>query len=231
MPRFENNPDMHGFVLMGMSSLYIDHLPMFNMQDHCYHAIFEIEIPEDAKLEYLADKEKNPNNFYILGNLNTDLFTLPSIVTGDKVAFQADIFNYLPEDPDRDPPLIHNITVNIKRTIRMRHFDFCFDYPPLYTYVIFGNENEAFLSHYLSKLNDFMHVCQLSSPPEWLSLELLKYGMDINFMMHNDPDLHYPPFESGRFDVMVQGLRGSISPIHISHNIFFSHTIPNMHNA
>jgi uncharacterized protein (DUF2249 family) len=222
-------PDQHGFVLMGSNNLYIDHLPMFFMQNHMYHIILEINIPESAKQSYLEDQKNNPEIFYILGNLETDKFTLPSVAIGEKISFQADIFRSLPNDPNKDKPLIHNITTEIKRIIRFRYFDFNQDYPKNLTYVLFGDEHEAFLSHYLTKQPDFMQDIQLMKTPDWLQLEQLKMGVNINFIeQHDTPTPCKSPFLQGdSYNVMYQGQEDTSFQVKIARNIFFSTQVPN----
>ncbi len=223
-----NTPDQHGFVLMGTDQLYIDHLPMFYMQNHMYQLIAEITIPETARQQYSKDQEAHPESFYILGNLENDKFTLPSVAIGETTTFQADIFRGLPEDPNKDTPLIHNITVKFKQLIRIRHFDFNQKYPENLTYVLFGNENEAFLSHYLTKQPDFMQDIQLKSPPLWLQSEQLKMGVDINFIGLSDTkDANQSPLTATSYNVMYEGQTDTSFDIHIYRNIFFSDKIPN----
>jgi hypothetical protein len=223
-----NNPDQHGFVLMGSNKLYLDHLPMFFMQNHMYHLVLEVTIPEEAKKAYLADQEKHPDSFYILGNLQNDMFTLPAVAIGETTSFQADIFRGLPEDPNEDTPLIHNITTEIKQLIRLRHFDYNQPFPENLTYVLFGNEKEAFLSHYLTKQPDFMHVVQLKESPEWLQIQQLKMGIDINFTgMQDTPVYCSSPIKTGSYKVMYQGQSDTSFVVKVSRSIFFSTDVPN----
>jgi hypothetical protein len=223
-----NKPDQHGFVLMGNDSLYIDHLPMFFMQDHMYHVVLDVAIPDDAKSQYLQDQKNNPDSFYILGNLSTDLFTIPSIAIGETNSFQADIFRGLPDDPNKDTPLIHNVKTEIRRIIRIRHFDFNQKYPENLTYVLFGDENEAFLSHYLTKQPDFMHTVKLKTVPDWLQSEQLKMGADINFLDKQGGKVPCEsPLAEGSYKVMFQGQENTSVNIEVAGNIFFSTAVPN----
>lgn len=224
----DNVPDQHGFVLMGSNHLYIDHLPMFFMQDHMYQMIVEIAIPKAAKQQYLEDQKQHPESFYILGNLQTDLFTLPSVAIGETTSFQADIFRGLPEDPNKDTPLIHDISTEINRIIRLRHFDFNQPYPKNLTYVLFGDEEQAFLSHYLTREPDFMQDLQLKNIPDWLQSEQLKMGVDINFIGITDtPTPCQSPIPEPLYKVMYQGQEDTAFEVEISRNIFFSTAVPN----
>ena len=226
MNAIDNTPDQHGFVLFGSKVLYLDHLPMFFMENHMYHVILEVHLPEDVRQQYLDDQKSHPDSFYILGNLASDKFTIPSVAIGEIIAFQADIFRGLPSDPNTDPPLIHNVRTE-KRIIRKRHFDYNIDYPANLTYVLFGNEEEAFLSHYLSKQPDFMDVAALNGVPDWLQLEQLKMGVDVNFSgLESTPPPCSPPLSPITYEVSYEG-QDDHFPVTIARDIFFSTAVPN----
>lgn len=181
-PSIINTPDQHGFVMAGFQALYLCHLPMFSMQNHMYQAIFKASIPEPAMQEYVSDRQQHSNEAYILGNVATDLMTIPQLVTGTTVSFIADIFRGLPGDPNKDIPLIHNVRVDIQRTVYFRHFDYSMDHPRYLTYVLFGTGNEAHMTHFLTKEPDFDHVMDLAEVPDWLPPQQLESGVHVNIV-------------------------------------------------
>lgn len=181
-----NQPDQHGFVMTGLETVFLDHLAMFAMQDHMYQVILRVSLPAYAMSAYVADRRANPQQVYILGNSQFDLLTTPQIQTQQVVSFVADVFRGLPENPNTDTPLIHNVSVAIDSVVYFRHFDYAEAYPPYLTYVLYGEGTEAHLSHRMTKEPDFQHVIDLAELPAWLPPLQLRSPVAINF-----PELPY----------------------------------------
>lgn len=223
-----NTPDQHGFILNGTEALYICHLPMFNMPNHMYQVTLEITIPPDARAQYLADRNENPGNFYVLGNLLTDLFTIPDVMLGKTKTFQADIFRGMPADPNTDKPLIHNVQTTITRVVYARHFDYSIPYPDDMTYIIFGNAKEAFIDHYLTMEEDFLNIMALSEVPTWLPADQLAISANVGFTgMSSTPMPENPPLSAGSYQVTFQG-QEEVYELQVGDNIFFDTEIVNM---
>jgi hypothetical protein len=217
-----NEPDQHGFVMIGLETLFLDHLAMFPMKDHMYQLILGVTLPSYAMERYVADRKAHPDEVYILGNSQYDLMTLPQIHVGELRSFTADIFRGLPEDPNTTPPLIHNVAVHIDRVVHYRHFDFSMDYPPYLTYVVYGAGREAHLSHYMTKDPDYQHVLDLAELPEWLPPLQLQAGAEIDF-----PALPYTgktycenPFTVPEYEVTFQGQQQRF-PVRIGKSYYF----------
>ncbi len=224
----QNTPDQHGFILNGTETLYVCHLPMFNMPNHMYQVTLEITIPADALAQYLADRQANPGNFYVLGNLQTDLFTIPDVMLGKIKNFQADIFRGMPQDPNTDIPLIHNVQTTITRIVYARHFDYSIPYPEEMTYIIFGNEKEAFLDHYLTKEEDFLNILSLSQVPAWLPVDQLAISANAGFIgIPGTPMPENPPLSAGTHKVTFQGQQ-QVYELQVGDNIFFDTEIVNV---
>ena len=176
-----NQPTQHGFVMTGLQTVFLDHLAMFGVQDHMYQMILKISLPRYAMDAYVADRRAHPDEVYILGNSQYDLMTLPQIQTRQLVSFVADVFRGMPEDPNTDPPLIHNVQVDIDNVVYFRHFDYMQEYTPYLTYVLYGAGTEAHLSHYMTKEPDFQQVVDLAELPKWLPPLQLMSPVEINF--------------------------------------------------
>jgi hypothetical protein len=173
--------DQHGFVMMGTRSLFLEHLSMFLMENHRYHVVLKARLAEYAMATYLAESARDPGRPYILGNVETDRFTMPEIQTGARRSFVADIFADVPNDPNKDTPLLHNVRVSIDRVICYRPFDDNAGYPGTATYLLYGGEGEAFLSHCMVKAPDFQQAVLLAESPGWLPPTQLEAGVIINF--------------------------------------------------
>lgn len=223
-----DTPDQHGFILNGTDTLYACHLPMFNLKNHMYQATLEITISPDAKSAYLKDRQENPGNFYVLGNLQTDLFTIPDVMLGKAKNFQADIFRGMPADPNQDKALIHNVTTTIRRVIYARHFDYTIPYPDDMSYIIFGNSKEAFIDHYLTAEEDFLNIVALSEVPGWLPADQLAISTNVGFIgIPATPVPENPPLSAGMYKVTFQGLE-DIYDLQVGEDIFFDTEIVNM---
>ncbi|HKO17580.1 MAG TPA: hypothetical protein VJU82_01715 [Acidobacteriaceae bacterium] len=177
-----DTPDQHGFVMAGEQTLFLHHLAMFFMENHMYQVILRVSIPAAAMQTYVADRRQHPDTPYILGNLQTDLMTLPDIANGTVRSFAADIFRGLPNDPNKDTPLIHNVTTTVEQIVHYRHFDPNLGYPRLLSYLLFGAGGEAHLAHYLAQEPDFDHVLDLAAAPDWLAPSQLEAGIQIDFV-------------------------------------------------
>ncbi|WHX47235.1 hypothetical protein QNH46_13760 [Paenibacillus woosongensis] len=217
----ENIPDLHGFVMMGTEELFLDHLPMFHMENHRYQVILKASLPPDAMNTYIEASRQNPDKAYILGNVQTNLFTLPQIELGHITSFAADVFCGVPQDPAKDIPLIHNVTVTIERVVHFRHFAENMDYPQSLTYILFGQGKNAYISHYLSIAPDFHHIMELAEAPDWLHPELLEIGSLINFphILGNTPFAENP-LTAPEYQVQFQG-QTPLYSIRIGKSIWF----------
>jgi len=220
-----NQPDQHGFVMTGLQTLFIDHLAMFPMQDHMYQVILKVSLPAYAMSAYVADRKANPGQVYILGNSQYDLITVPQIQTRQVVAFIADIFRGVPQNPNTDTPLIHYVKVDIDNVVYFRHFDYVQAYPPYLTYVLYGAGTEAHLSHYMTKDPDFQHVVDLAQLPTWLPPLQLESPVEINF-----PALPYTgktpcqnPFTVPDYEVQYAG-QPQRYPVRIGTSYYFDTT-------
>ncbi|GJM74480.1 hypothetical protein HMSSN036_66960 [Paenibacillus macerans] len=119
-----NTPDIHGFVMFGEKTLFLEHLPMFNMENHEYQLILEISISSDAMQVYNNYRTAHPHVPLVLANSQNNLFTLPDLVSGRRISFVGEILIWETEDPQTNPRLISDVGVNIERSIHYRHFPY-----------------------------------------------------------------------------------------------------------
>ncbi|WP_127534457.1 hypothetical protein [Paenibacillus kobensis] len=182
-----NTPDIHGFVMLGRNTLFLEHLPMFNMENHEYQCILEASIPPEAMQACNQQRDQSPTIPLVLANLSSDLFTLPDVASGRRTSFEAEIVIWETDNPDTNPRLIPQVTVTVRRIVHDRHFNALFQRPSMLTYLLFGREDEVFLSHYLNQAPEFMHLLQAAAVPEWLSAEQIEAGVLIHF-----PDVAQP---------------------------------------
>ena len=51
-----DRPNTHGMFMLGTTTVYLSHMPMFGKQDHHYQLTLQIGLDADATQAYLADK-------------------------------------------------------------------------------------------------------------------------------------------------------------------------------
>jgi hypothetical protein len=78
--------------MLGTTTVYLSHMPMFGKQDHHYQLTLQIGLDADATQAYLADKANHPYQVYNLSNLDSDRFTLPDLVSGKIARYSAAIY-------------------------------------------------------------------------------------------------------------------------------------------
>lgn len=63
-------PTFHGFIMQGtvQNSVYLTHLPMFNMADHRYQLIITGDLPQDVMDAYVAGRQAHPGQYFTLAN-------------------------------------------------------------------------------------------------------------------------------------------------------------------
>lgn len=217
-----NSPDQHGFVMAGTETLFLCHLAMFPMQAHMYQVILEVRLPEYAMNQYVIDRKQHWHEAYILGNVEYDLMTLVQIQNGQLKSFIADIFRGMPEDPNKDTPLIHNVRVTIERIVYFRHFDYNMDYPNSLTYVLFGSGNEAHMTHYMTKEPDFNQVLDLAEAPNWLPPGQLEAGIQVNIPSLNGHTMFCSnPLTKTSYEVQFYG-QEPLHTINVGSSYWFS---------
>lgn len=178
---------------------------MSSIANHRYQMILQADLPHYAVHEYNEDIAGHRDGTYILGNVLSDLFTLPEIQTGERRGFIADIFRGVPKDPNKDTPLIHNVRVSIRRVVCYRSLDQNANYPACLAYVLYGAGGEAHLSHQLTKAPDFQHVVTLRETPNWLTPVQLEAGVMIDILGTPKTPITSNPLRNKAYNVQCNG--------------------------
>ena len=229
-----DQPDHHGFFMMGRDSLYLSHMPMFTMEDHMYQVVLRAQLPPDVMQTYLASKQSNPATVFNLINVADDPFTLPEIQTGAVSAFTATIYaGYSNANHGTPGPvLVDNVPVTVLRVVHFRHFDFDFPYPTNMTYILYGSGSDTFLSHYISRDPDFQHIVTLPSPPDWLSASQIDAGVNLNIVgMPSTPIPCSNPLTQSTYQVQFQGWPGVPFPIEVGEGSTYWFSTDNLLNS
>jgi hypothetical protein len=255
----KNEPERHASLLVGDKTLFLCHQIMTHMETHCYELILEISIPEPIKKKILEDRTKNGNSHYF-GNQEKNKFTLPSIVSGSRKEFVADVWTSVPDSDPPDPlpqppwgglwrkptidPWLCDITVSILRIVHYRHLNE--NSRRFEAYVLFGRGDEAHILHSVIWQPEYDHVASLKIAPDWIDEEQLISSIIVSF-----PDLPYHPLstqcacpleDNSKYKVRYFGLTEFRDPmgdlqnkipdlfIHVGHTWWYSTKIINYWN-
>ena len=156
----DNLARIHGFLMLGTNSLYLSHLPMFNVPAHSYQTILEAEIDGSHMKNYLKIKKENPAKPIIISNLEP--IRLEKLVNSNSFVGQI-TFADVNGDPIGEPLISPEITVNIKKILLFKQLNKNSPtYPKNLEYYLFGTNSDWHLSHYLSKSPNFEQELDIS---------------------------------------------------------------------
>jgi len=238
----------HAFIVLGRQTVFLCHMTMFDWEVHSYQLILRVTLPEDVKRQYLArlDRPQAPQGAawpgtMFLGNTAGDVFGLPELLTGDKRAFRADMFQGIPPRKKADGwpwrktdhphyRVAADFPVSVDRVVYARHFDFGLKHPDFLTYILFGEGEEAHLHSYQTKDPDFDHMLTLKARPDWLPERKLRASAHVTFdkaqRPYNSPVYCDDPLTDGHYHVRYQG-QGRRYPIHIDKTWWFATAVVN----
>jgi hypothetical protein len=156
----------HEFEMFGEKSIYLSHYPMFG-SIHSYQLILEVNLKSgdgsNLKELYLSNKQKNPKARYSLSPETSDgkpdYWVLPEVIKKGN-SFRANIHL----EGKAEPPvyLARNVTVEIQRVIHFRLFQPDDKKPEVLSYLLFGNDSESFMAHYIGNYPDFDQILSVT---------------------------------------------------------------------
>ena len=177
----------HAFVMAGRKTLFLWHLTMLHMEEHEFELVLRASLTPEAKKAWEADRRQHPDETYFLGNVESDLMTVPELATGARTSFTASIWAGIPvkhsykEWPWKGiKPIVADTPLTVERVVAFRHFDLQQNYPESLTYLLFGSGDEAHMGHYQTREPDFDEVVTLAIAPPWLPEPLLEAGVHVN---------------------------------------------------
>lgn len=226
-----DTPNSHGMFMLGTTTLYLCHMPMFMKEDHRYQLTLRAHLDQPSTEAYLADKAKNPGKPYNLVNTDSDQFIVPDIANGTITSYPAWIFrDYVNDSPETQ--IIDNATVYIDCVVRCRHFNTDIPRPHHLTYVLFGDGKEAHIDHYIAQDPDYQHLLTLPEAPSWISVSQLQAGVDISFVgMRSTPIPCENPLTEDTYKVLFQGLPDTVNPLCVGASATFWFSTGNLLNA
>ncbi|KAJ8112448.1 hypothetical protein ONZ43_g5395 [Nemania bipapillata] len=139
-------PDFHKFLIQGIESIYVIHLPMFHVANHRQQLIVSVEFDKKSTEKYKSMKMSYPSEPMILVTQNKTM--LPDVVENNG-KFMAQIMT------KESGIILRDIEVTILQKVVSRPLNSKYrlkDYPSNFMpFYLYGNENEANIDHVITR--------------------------------------------------------------------------------
>jgi len=208
--------------MTGGEYVFLSHLPMFFVENHCYQAIFSVALQAGDLDDYLSHAAENPGEAMILGNSANRKMTLPEIVAS--ASFPAEAFVGVPGESSK--PYM-SPEVNVGPVVRFAHFEAAAERPQTLTYYLYGAGDEAHLSHAIARYPDFQQELTLAGVPAAVGPDELVAGVPLSI-----PALPTPPEPVTADPLVDDGYRallpdGTATTFEIAERHYFDATVLN----
>jgi hypothetical protein len=212
-----DKPNTHGMFMLGASTLYLAHMPMFHKADHQYQVILRAHLDAAATRTYLADRAANPAQAYNLINVDEEPFILPDLKAGKVRTFHVNVFRGYSNDNGGTPgpQIAARAELTVDEIVRFRHFDPAAARPERLAYFLFGDGAEAHLDHTIAGEPDFQQVLTLPAVPAWASKEQLQKGVDLVFPVPAASVRCEAPLREASYPVTQAGSAGAPVPLQV----------------
>lgn len=203
----------HAFIMVGTKTLFLVHMTMFHMEEHCYQIVLRARLPDADMERFRRWRRQDPQQTYFLANLAETPMDVPQLATGEFTSFSAEVFKGIPPKKEYTEwpwegvtPAIAKVRVSVEHVVYFRHFDYNFDYPRNLTYVLFGAGDEAHMQSYQTKEPDYDHILSLASAPAWLPETKLESAVTVSFpTLRSRPVRLSNPLRRKKYRVQYQG--------------------------
>jgi hypothetical protein len=173
----------HGFVTGGGTGdrIYMAHTPIFSDERHHFQIILQASFAEENHLQRYNELRSSP---YGHGKVQLffDHLAMIDIQSGEITELTADSLRYYPDVPTVRPGLVYpsvstaipefsGAKIKIEKILHFRTFEPNMDYPESLTYLMYGNEQDVFIDHFISRAPNFHSVAKLAAPPSFWTKE------------------------------------------------------------
>ncbi|MCT2584519.1 hypothetical protein [Actinophytocola gossypii] len=213
----EETPDIHGFVLMGDQVVYGGHLAMFTMAAHRYQVVATFGFSAKVGKTYLDARHAAPTATFVV--VNQEKLLLEKMVTERK--FTGSILKVVDNDLHDAKPIVSDVPVEITAVLHNRQFLDNGDYPPKPSYLLFGNGQEAHVTHYMTKKPDYQLLAAVSVTDSELTSAELAAGVLVE--LQGVEENHTPtttPIPPGTV-VRALGPQGKKVTLKVTHTHWF----------
>ena len=184
-PTGTDEATVHRWVVFGTDRIYLSHLSMFSMPEHAMQVIVEAEFAKpdgSPSTAYSDDRQSHPKQR--LYTLDPELFVLSDILpTGSRPprqeALQTDLYR---DHVEKNNPERERIAKGIEARIRQAVLANSYDpnAAPLSNleYVVFGDADELYLAHFITRPPDFDQIIRVTVKGE-ITTDALSGGIRL----------------------------------------------------
>jgi hypothetical protein len=199
--------DQHGFALTGMGTVYGSHLAMFNMVQHRYQVVIEVDLPQKVKATYLSARQADAKAPIIVVNPKGKEMHLQDMLGPN--GFSSELWKLPHNDFGQAVVLAKGFTATATTVLHNRAFNDSDEYPAKPRYLAFGSGGEAHVSHYLTRQPDYQLLTQLATVPTGVTAAQLKAGVlvDLTTVTENHKPASDPmePYRNKELAATVAG--------------------------
>jgi hypothetical protein len=181
-----DHPDIHGMAILVRkrdSSVYLSHLPMFSHDRHRYQVILEASLTKRSTPEGDLRKDQATHKA-LLYTLQPEEFSLPDLFQPDPKLPHRRSFNatiYRGHFERGGMPILDDVMCNVERVIYVSKFNPAAQELPELEYLLFGDREEQFLAHLITKPPDFDQLLAAKIDDSTLTDEELRRGVPVVF--------------------------------------------------
>jgi len=192
-PRRGGDIATHNLMVVGETTVFLSHLPMFKDQDkkgrlvttpHRFQAVLEATLTRgnnpQPQSDYAADRRRNQaTRIYTLSP--EEDFALASLVASrPRRSFKGTIFRgHLERDGSVE--ILNGVDVTVKNVVHFREFDPKAARPGRLEYFFFGKGGELFMAHLITSPPDFDQIFSVQVPEHQFTDAQLGKGVRVVF--------------------------------------------------
>eukprot|EP00795_Rhopilema_esculentum_P016561 gene16561-7984_t len=214
--KIKDKPYNHEFVSSHMSksgTLYCSNLPSFTHSARRYHIVIRLQMVDRLVMSKLRQMQK-------VGKVRSIILkTSNAMQMHDIVRSQQDIeFDMFicQQQPQHDNQTMKLLSKNVKLVVddvfryeHLRPHALDIDYPVWQKYFLFGNLDEVYITHCMTKKEDFFQLVRLDHIPHSLSAEVVDTGVEITILgVHGSPLMYdgviQDPLQAERYQVILR---------------------------
>jgi len=188
-PGAKPEDNQHAFILVGDKTLFLCHMTMFHMEEHCHQLVLRISVPEPLHRQIQQWRKERPDEPLFMATPTG--IDIADLVIGTTRELQMALHRGIPA-PDEGgeyhhwpwdglAPAVADVRVTLARVVLHRHFHLGFPPPQSLTYFLFGTGDEAHMQSYQFAEPDYDHVLSLAAVPDWLPANKLEAGTIVSF--------------------------------------------------
>lgn len=158
---------LHGFVTGGRSGkkLFMTHTPVLADPRHSWQVILRASfIKENHAAAY--ERLRSSDYGHGLVQIFHEHVSMPGIARSRVTELPRASVSYYPDGKQTDAPgFPEEVPISIDRVIHSHEFDLDAPYPPALEYLMYGDDDDVFVDHYMMRAPSFHSVAKLAHPP------------------------------------------------------------------